>query len=82
MNKLFYKLILFFLRISEGILLQSLLFIKDLLNLKTQGIIQNVFVYGKKDFKVQIHEEGKPFFKKNFMKKESFVVWKILIVFD
>ena len=66
MNKHFYELILFFLRISEGTLLQSLLFIKDLLDLKTQEIIQNVFVYGKKDFKVQIHEEWKPFFKKEF----------------
>ena len=66
MNKqsFLYELILFFLRISEGIHLQSLLFIKDLLDLKTQGIIQNVVVYGKKDFKVQIHEEGKPFLKR------------------
>ena len=32
-----------------------------ILNLKTQEIIQNVFVYGKKDFKIQIHEEWKPF---------------------
>ena len=68
---------LFFLRICEGTPLQSLLFIKDLLDLKTQGIIQNVVVYGKKDFKVQIHEEGKPSLKKNFMKKKSFLVWKI-----
>ena len=69
MNKqsFLYELTLFFLRICEGILLQTLLFIKDLFDLKTQGIIQNVFVYGKKDFKVQNHEEGKPFFLKEFL---------------